>query len=212
MQIGDPALGTFRGFEVDLLELIAERLNCGVEYRRAWWSVLMEELTSGNLDLVCSAATVTEERKKKVSFCGPHLQLQLALVVRQDASDLKNIQTPRFGVRRGTTAEEFLRARLGHQPAALSESNEELYQALSAGSLDAVIDDSPIARHFAACIEGLHYKGAFDGTTAQYAMMLAKYNNDLKQQIDAILVTLETEGVLPVLRERWFGTRAVLIA
>ena len=36
MQMGDPALDRFRGYEVDLLELIAERLSCTNQYRRAW--------------------------------------------------------------------------------------------------------------------------------------------------------------------------------
>ncbi len=174
MQMGDPVLGTFRGYEVDLLEQLAERLNCRIEYRRAWWSLLTEELKSGNLDLVCSAATVTEERRREVAFSTPHLRLKLALVQRRDATEVRNLEGARYGVRRGTTAEEFLRSAIGQEPEMLSESNDELYKALSAKKLDAVIDDSPIALHFAADIPGLMYGGAYDGTDGSYAIMIAK--------------------------------------
>ena len=113
MQIGDPASDTFRGFEVDLLRLLAERLNWAIEYRRARWSLIVSELSSGRLDLICSAATVTEQRKAEVNFCTPHLRLQLALVVRKNAPDPLDAAKNRFGVRRGTTAEKFLRKGLG---------------------------------------------------------------------------------------------------
>jgi polar amino acid transport system substrate-binding protein len=80
--MGDPASGTFQGYEADLLEHVADRLECTLEYHRALWSVITEELVWGRLDLVCSAATVTEQRKNKVSFSNPYLQLKLASVVR----------------------------------------------------------------------------------------------------------------------------------
>ena len=60
MQIGTPESGDFHGYEVDLLQKLAERLDFTIQYRRVLWSALVGELSSGNLDLVCSAATVTQ--------------------------------------------------------------------------------------------------------------------------------------------------------
>lgn len=57
MQTGGSVVGTFRGYEVDLLEQLARRLNCRIEYHRAWWSLITEELTSGKLDLVRSGCS-----------------------------------------------------------------------------------------------------------------------------------------------------------
>lgn len=94
----------------------------------------------------------------------------------------------------------------------LSESNDELYKALAAGELDAVIDDSPIALHFAVAIPGLVYGGAYNGTDASYAMMVAKGNDALLLDVNTALFTLEEEGVLASLRERWFGARSLLVA
>jgi hypothetical protein len=74
IQIGSPERGDFRGYEVDLLCEMEKRLGTQLRYRRALWSVIVSELTSGGLDIVCSAATVTEERKHEVDFCRPHLE------------------------------------------------------------------------------------------------------------------------------------------
>jgi polar amino acid transport system substrate-binding protein len=212
LQMGDPALGTFRGFEVDLLEALAEQLDLVMEYRRAWWSLITDELVARRLDLVCSAATVTEERKAEVDFCAPHLKLQLGLVVRRDSPYPLDAAASRFGVRRGTTAEEFLREGLGLQPVTVSESNEELYAALSHGQLDAIIDDSPIAIHFANAIPGLIYRGPYENTEGEYAIMVAKDNGALKNEMNAALSRLELEGTLAKLRKRWFGSPELLVA
>jgi ABC-type amino acid transport substrate-binding protein len=75
IQIGSPETGDFRGYEVDLLRNLARRLNVQLRYRRALWSTLIRELASGRLDIICSAATVTEDRRREVDFCRPHLAL-----------------------------------------------------------------------------------------------------------------------------------------
>jgi polar amino acid transport system substrate-binding protein len=210
MQAGDPADGTFRGYEVDLLEAIAARLQYTLEYRRAWWSLITEELVVGRLDFICSAATVTVGRTKEVSFCEPHLKLKLALVTRKDLSPPLSVQA-HYGVPRGTTAEEYLRSTLCLAPTVLSESNHELYQALSSGEIDGVIDDSPIARHFSSAIPGLIYKGAYKGTEGAYAIMVAKDNSSLRSKLDATILQLESDGFLRSSRERWFGVTAILV-
>lgn len=212
MQIGDPGSGTFRGCEVDLLGRLAERLDYALQYRQAKWSLITGELVSGKLDLICSAATVTEQRKAQVSFCKPYLKLRLALVVRENFPEEIVPAEIRYGVRRGTTAEEFLGSRLGIRPAAISESNEELYSALSNSELDAIIDDSPIAIHFVKCTAGLSYRGPYGGTDAEYAFMIAKDNDALRANLDAGVSALEAEGTLAELRERWFGSPALLVA
>jgi ABC-type amino acid transport substrate-binding protein len=165
MQIGTPESGDFHGYEVDLLQKLAERLDFTIQYRRALWSVLVGELSIGSLDLVCSAATVTRERAREVDFCTPHLKLALALVTRKDLSVDPDISASRVGVRHGTTAEAYWLHRSGGKEAAmLSESNEELYSALARGKLDGVIDDSPIALHFSRAAPGLRYAYHFERT------------------------------------------------
>jgi polar amino acid transport system substrate-binding protein len=82
MQQGSPETGDFRGYEVDLLETLGQRLGLVIQYRLAFWSTIIRELVVGRLDVVCSAATVTVERSQEVDFCNPHLALSLAVVPR----------------------------------------------------------------------------------------------------------------------------------
>ena len=127
MQLGNPDAGDFRGYEVDLLEEIGRRVGFQLNFRRALWSVIIRELMAGDVDLVCSAATVTREREREVDFCAPHLRVVLAVVKRDGIAGDTAIKGLRVGVRRGTTAEAYAKQYGTPKPALVSESNEELY-------------------------------------------------------------------------------------
>jgi polar amino acid transport system substrate-binding protein len=202
LQIGSPEAGDFRGYEVDLLEALARRLEVRLAYKRAYWSAIVGDLEAGGLDIVCSAATVTAGRRRTVDFCRPHLSLTLAVVTRADDQSGITLERRRLGVRAGTTAEGYARAH-GGEPSQRSESNEELYAALAAGQLDAVVDDGPIAAHFARAVAGLRLAGTLSGSDASYAIMVRKGNDALRHALDAALEKLEADGTLRGLRARW---------
>jgi ABC-type amino acid transport substrate-binding protein len=85
----------------------------------------------------------------------------------------------------------------------LSESNEELYAALRAGEVDAVVDDSPIAQYFSTVVRGLHACGVVVGSDARYAIMVRKGNNELRNAIDAVIDEMESDGTLGAFADRW---------
>ena len=153
---------------------------------------------------MCSAATVTEARRDVVDFCTPHLEIALAVVKRKGLPSHLQLRDLRVGVRSGTTAETHLRERGEPSPAQVSESNDELYAALSAGKLDAVIDDSPIARHLSRAVADLVYVGVLPGREGAYASMVRQGNNALRTRINAALAQNEADGTLRSLREQWF--------
>jgi polar amino acid transport system substrate-binding protein len=204
MQMGSPETGDFRGYEVDLLRDVARRLGVQLRYRRALWSALIRELALGVLDIICSAATVTEDRRREVDFCRPHLALALAVVRRaDDVSSGVSLRGARVGVRRGTTAEAHVNSDGTAASVRLSESNEELYAALRAGEIDAVVDDSPIAQYFSTVVPGLHACGVVPGSDARYAIMVRKGNHGLRNAIDAVIDEMESEGTLRAFAARW---------
>jgi ABC-type amino acid transport substrate-binding protein len=207
MQLGNPDAGDFRGYEVDLLREIGRRVGFKLSFRRALWSVIIRELVAGDVDLVCSAATVTKEREREVDFCSPHLSLALAVVKRDGIAPDTSIKGLRLGVRRGTTAEAYAKHRGAREPAQISESesNEELYASLAAGELDVVIDDSPIAKYFSQAVAGLHFAGVLQGTEGAYATMVRKGNNKLRAEINRALADMEKDGTQQRLRFKWFG-------
>lgn len=205
MELGEPGEEDFRGYEVDILEALAERLGLELRYRRAVWSQIIEELKRGMIDVICTAATYTPERARELDYGRPYLDMALAVVVRSDddAECAEAVRGRRFAVRRATTAERHIRERL--EPAAVEtfEYNAETYDALLDGRADAVVDDSPIAGWFVSEREGLRLVGELPGTASHYAMVFAK-DSPLRAPLDAELERLESEGLLEEWRRSWF--------
>jgi branched-chain amino acid transport system substrate-binding protein len=201
MQMGNPAGDDFRGFEVDLLHELANRLSKELRYRRAPWSRLLDDLQQGRVDVICSAATIDEDRMATVDFSRPYLPAPLAIVSRGDHPLPHSRDGVRVGVRRATTAERYLRGSGGHVLLS-SESNDELYDALLDGRIDALVDDFPIASAFAHQRRSLHVE-RLPETGGAYALMMRKQNSDLRAQVDTTLADLESDGTLSRLRERW---------
>jgi ABC-type amino acid transport substrate-binding protein len=205
MQLGNPDTGDFRGYEVDLLEEISRRAGFRLSFRRALWSLIVRELTAGEIDLVCSAATITKQRECEVDFCSPHLRLALAVVKRAGITNDTAIGDLRVGVRRGTTAESYARQHGTLEPAQISESNEALYASLAAGDIDVIIDDSPIAQYFSHAVAGLQFAGVLPGTEAAYAIMVRKGDHRLRDEINRVLEEMEADGTRQEFLSKWFG-------
>ncbi len=205
IQIGSPEDGDFRGHEVDLLHEIQRRLGVQLRYRRALWSIVVGELASGKIDVVCSAATITKERMREVDFCCPHLDTSLAVVRRKEDGAGIGIRGARVGVRRGTTAEAHVQLDGNAASIRLSDSNSELYSALANGEIDAVVDDYPIAAYFVRASSGLRFSGIVPGSEGAYAIMVRKGNRGLIDALNAALSGIESDGSLHVIRKRWLG-------
>jgi glutamine transport system substrate-binding protein len=206
MELGEPGGDDFRGYEVDILEAVAERLGLELRYRRAVWSQIIEELQGGLIDVICTAATYTPERASELDYGRPYLDMALAVVVRADdpAAGPDDIRGCRFAVRSATTAERHIRDRLEPASVETFECNAETYDALLDGRADAVVDDSPIAAWFFSERGGLRLVGELPGTASHYAMVFAK-GSPLRAPLDAELDRLENEGRLTAWRRTWFG-------
>lgn len=166
----------YEGFEVDLMSKIAATMGLTVKYKSAFWSLIMDDLLAGRVDVICSAATNTQERKALVDFGKPYLDIQLAIVVAPQITvqSVKQLAGKTVGVRIATCAEELVRKWSGLQSIQTLDFNTDAYQALQQGVVDAVIDDSPIAKAFAQGEVGLKVATLIADTAAQYAMVFRK--------------------------------------
>lgn len=195
MQLGSPETGDFRGYEVDLLNEVGRRAGFGLSFRRALWSVIIRELVTGEIDMVCGAASITSERACEVDFCSPHLDVTLAVVKRAGIASDTSLNGLRLGVRPGTTAEAYIKQHATVESVRISESNDELYALLAAEEVDAVVDDSPIAKWFSRSVRGLQFAGVLPGTEAAYAIMVRKGNQGLQARLTGRLKRSQTTGL-----------------
>ena len=197
----------FEGFEVDLLKAITDHLGLEIEYEVSLWSTILEQLFKGELDLICSAVTVTPSRRHILEFTNPYLHFRLCAVVNQEdnlkgISDFKN---KTIGIRESTEAERYVHTNFPGNNMVHAETNKDLYRKLQTGKIDLLIDDSPIAGGFLQKNKKLKVGMYLPGTDSQYAIAMKKGDIQLKEQFNEVLSLLKENGVYQTIYKKWFN-------
>lgn len=197
----------FEGFEVDLLKAITDHLGLEIQYEVSLWSTILEQLFKGELDLICSAVTVTPSRRHILEFTNPYLHFRLCAVVNQD-DDLKGIndfKNKTIGIRESTEAERYVHTNFPGNNMVHAETNKDLYRKLQTGKIDLLIDDSPIAGGFLQKNKKLKVGMYLPGTDSQYAIAMKKGDVQLKEQFNEVLSLLKGNGVYQTIYKKWFN-------
>ena len=199
--------GDFVGFEIDLVNEVAERLGAEVEIVNIPFNGLFSAVQSGRIDVATSSITITDERLESVSFAQPYYDSDQSLTVASGGpASLDEMEGMTVGVDTGSTgdmwatdhAEEYgfadIRRYEGLSPAMLD---------LTAGRIDGYISDIPALLYYVKDKPNLEVVQRIE-TGEKYSMMFAK-DAELAAEVNEILTDLKEEGVLADLHETWFG-------
>eukprot|EP01133_Synstelium_polycarpum_P013922 gene13922-16423_t len=196
----------FEGFEVDLMQEIASHLDLKIAYEISLWKNILEKLYKGQLDMICSAVTMTPSRQRILEFSAPYLQFRLCAVVNQGTSlnNLNSFEHKTIGVRIATEAEKYIMGKFSGHQVIHEEKNEALYTLLLEKKLDVVIDDSPIAGGFLLKYKTLQIGMFLPDTHSHYAIAMKKGDVELKKKIDKVLKRLKENGTYHRIYKKWF--------
>ncbi|MDR6784366.1 ABC-type amino acid transport substrate-binding protein [Pedobacter africanus] len=197
----------FEGFEVDLLRAITSHLDLEVEYEVSLWSTILEKLFKGELDIICSAVTVTASRQHILEFSNPYLYFRLCAVVGQSDSlnGLHHFKNKTIGVREATEAEKYVREQFPANNIVYAVTNKELYRKLQAGKIDLLVDDSPIAGGFLQKNKKLKIGMFLPKTDSSYAIAMKKGDTQLKARFNEVLRLLKENGTYQNIYKKWFS-------
>jgi ABC-type amino acid transport substrate-binding protein len=196
----------FEGFEVDLMKAITAHLDIEVVYEVSLWQTILEKLFKGELDLICSAVTVTESRLHILEFTNPYLHFRLCAVINQDDNirSINDLRNKTIGIREATEAEKYVHTNFPSNNMVHAETNKDLYRKLQSGKIDLLIDDSPIAGGFLQRNKRLKVGMYLPGTDSHYAIAMRKGDVQLKEQFNDALNLLRDNGTYQAIYKKWF--------
>jgi ABC-type amino acid transport substrate-binding protein len=100
----------YEGFEIDLMNEIANRLGLETEYKDTPFDTIFRDLSQDKFDVAIAGSTITPEREKVVDFGNPWFLTEQSLLV-QEGSDIQTIddlEGKTVGVQKGTTGEAYI--------------------------------------------------------------------------------------------------------
>jgi polar amino acid transport system substrate-binding protein len=192
------------GFEVDIAEALARELGVSARQSQNAWDSLIPALQRGDFDMVMNGIEVTPQRQTKVLFSIPYYIYTEQLVVRKDETEIRDINDlkgKKAGTLSGTVAQDIL-MNLGSVNVRIYAGQVEPYEDLAIGRIDAVLLDLPIAAYYGKTNPRLRYAGEPVGE-GFYGIAVRKGDDDLKIELDRIILKLLQSGELKKIYEKW---------
>lgn len=203
--------GQLQGLEVDFAKDIADGLGRRVRFMRMGWDKLLPALEKGNIDIIMSGMTITEQRSYRVAFAKPYMRSgQMLLVkstdVRRFGEGIYSLMgtKPRIGTVKSTTGDFFITKNIHGATIERFSTSEKAVNALIAGKVDVVVHDAPIVSYLAATNETQKLVVIPQSATEEYlAWAVAKSNTELLQELNNFIDRSAEAGTLQQTIGRW---------
>ena len=207
------------GFEAAIAYAVAEELgfaDTAVKWVRTGFDEAIQPGVK-NFDFNLQQYTITDERKKTVSFSDSYYTTNQAVVALAGspaigATTVASMKDVKFGAQAGTTSLDFITNVI--KPTTepyVYDDNAGAKAALEAKQIDAVVVDLPTAFYIAAAeLTDATVVGQFPAslsTTPDNFGFVFDLNNELVGCVNTALATLKDDGTLAAIEKTWLSEK-----
>jgi polar amino acid transport system substrate-binding protein len=199
------------GFEVELMQMLANRLGVRSEFHQCEWDNLPNLLGTGEIDVIVNGYELTKSRVARMAASIPYYVYELQLMARRDDDSIqswddlraKNGHRKVVGFLGGTAAQNYVQERFGDQVVIrIFPSSTQAMSAVVAKDTEATVQDVPIAQFYRNRYPAMRF---VDSPVAPgyYVIYMRKGDDRLREELNAGLLELVHNGQLRKLYERY---------
>jgi polar amino acid transport system substrate-binding protein len=202
--------GQVAGFDVDLLQAVAEEAGYEVKIENTGWDAMLAGLQGGQLDIGMAGITITDEREKTYDFSDPYFE-SIGMIAFKKGTDIKSaedLKGKKIGVQNGTTGQFNAEDVVGENSPNISkyESAALMFQALLSDNVDAVVTDKAVAEEYQKKYPDSNIQTITDSKAfaiEHYGIAFPK-GSKLKTEFDKALNTVFDNGKYAEIYQKWF--------
>ncbi len=206
--------GRNSGFDIELSERFGRYLGRPVEFVMINFGGLIAALSSGKVDMIISAITITEERARQIAFSDPYFVSQsIAIVLREryanggtapsgTVRDGSDVATARIGAMTGTTGEKFIKDTYPDAGLQVFDDVNDAIMSLTAGKSDYVLTMYTTALTAAKKDKRLVVLPT-EYIRDPSCIAFRKGNDALKGEVEAVLAKMKADGTVDGIVARW---------
>lgn len=204
--------GKIVGIEADLANNIGDITGMTVKLVEIPWEQLERALIKGEVDVVMSGVSVTEERKKRIDFTRPYMTVGQMVLIKADnimshASKMSMYSSgKRFGVEKNTTGEEFAKSEFPTSKLSSFDSVKLGIKALKDDEVDYFIHDAPTIWQYTVLpqTQDKSLFGLYEYMTKEpLAWAVKKGNTRLLEKLNKALSTMQSKGLVNKAVNQW---------
>jgi len=193
------------GFDIDIGRKIAEALGVELKIIDMPFDSLIPSLVTKKIDMAIAAMTITEERKKSVSFSDSYFRAGQVIVVRKGYPPIKTLEElkgKKVAVQQGTTGDLIVSEIEGVQISRFTRFTDAFLELMNK-RVDAVVLDFAPARAYVAMYPQLIITSDVL-SEEEYGIAVRKEDTDLLEFINDVLRTMK-KSPYDLLVEKWFS-------
>lgn len=203
----DGGSGDLTGFDVEVIQAVAEKLDLKVEFQETQWDAIFAGLDAGRFDVIANQVSINPEREKEYLFSAPYTVSPGVIVVADSDNSISS-----FADLDGKTTAQSLTSNwyeLAKDAGAKVEAVEGWAQAvalLRQGRVDATVNDKLTFLDYEKTDgpSGLKIAAETDDPSEQ-AFAFTKDKKALVKAVDGALKELRADGTLAEISEKYFG-------
>lgn len=209
--------GQLAGFDVELGKAICHKIDRQCQFISLPFDSLIPALQARKFDMILSSLSINAERQKSIDFSIPLFTTPVYLVAAKSSHYLPNaasLKGKRVGVQQGSVFESY--ADKYWQPQGVTvvayASPDQIYADLSAGRLDATLDDAVSANDaFLKKPQGADF--ALKGKEVKDQALFGQGTGigfpkqgeeQLKKQVNQAITDIYQDGSFKRLNQQWF--------
>ncbi|MGH3645886.1 MAG: ABC transporter substrate-binding protein [Micromonosporaceae bacterium] len=205
--------GEIVGFDMDLLQLVADDLGVKIEVVDIEWN----QITSGaafaanKCDMGMGAMTITDERANALNITDPYMDATQVLLVKKDSpyKRLEDLKGKKVGVQTDTTGQEYAEKQAETIGFTVVPYDDLTLQtnAVKTGKVDAGINDNGVLYDFVTDNPDVAVVAEFD-TGEQYGFAAKKDDANgekLVKKFNDLLAKAKDDGTYNEIYKKWFG-------
>lgn len=201
------------GFDVDMIDLIAEELGVRREVVDTPFEGIQsgEALNSRTCDIAAAAMTITPARRQSIAFSTAYFDADQALLVRKRShvDEFADLEGLKLGVLSGTTGQAYADKHARPAGARLKnyESLTRELRSVGSGQVAAAINDLPVLLDYAKHHADVRVSARFK-TAEQYGFGMRKTTSErLRKVVNHVIARARADGTYDRFYRKWFGAK-----
>ena len=201
---------TYKGIDVEILDKVAEINGWDLDKSFPGFDAAVNAVQAGQADAIMAGMTKTTEREKVFTMSDTYYDTKVVIATKKADKITKysQLKGKTVGVKNGTAAQRFLdknKDKYGYKIKTF-DTGDLMYNSLSAGAVDAVMDDQPVIQY--AIQKGQDLAINMDGeAVGGFAFGVKKGGNHEKliTEFNKALAQMKADGTLDKIIKKWTG-------
>ena len=201
----------YKGIDVEILDKVAEINGWTLEKSFPGFDAAVNMVQSGQADAIMAGMTKTKEREQVFTMSDTYYDTKVVIATKKTnkITSYDQLKGRTVGVKNGTAAQRFLQKnkdKYGYQIKTF-DTGDLMYNSLSTGAVDAVMDDQPVIEY--AIKQGQDLSINMEGeAVGRFAFGVKKdgSHENLIKQFNTALAQMKKDGTLDQIIEKWTGS------